>query len=129
MKDDWISAWQNHWFGFWRVEKGDGSIPSVEEVVDTNWSPDDRGSLIEYLKNSPVAVTTAVGFCKCLCCSQQLEIGCFRTDGVWLWPDDLVHYVESHRVRLPDAFVDHMRLHNYIPPAILTRPSDELPWP
>jgi hypothetical protein len=31
------------------------------------------------------------------------------TDGVWLWPEGLSHYVEVHAVRLPDDFVDPMR--------------------
>jgi hypothetical protein len=27
------------------------------------------------------------------------------SDGVWLWPEGLAHYVEAHGVRLPDEFV------------------------
>lgn len=29
-----------------------------------------------------------------------------RTDGVWVWPDGLIHYVMVHHVPLPDAFLD-----------------------
>jgi len=31
------------------------------------------------------------------------------TDGEWIWPEGLAHYVEHHDVILPDAFVDHCR--------------------
>jgi hypothetical protein len=31
------------------------------------------------------------------------------TDGVWVWPEGLAHYVETHSVRLPKEFIDHMR--------------------
>jgi hypothetical protein len=31
------------------------------------------------------------------------------TDGVWVWPEGLAHYVEMHSVRLPKEFIDHMR--------------------
>ena len=31
------------------------------------------------------------------------------TDGVFLWPEGLAHYVTAHAVRLPAAFVEHVR--------------------
>ena len=30
------------------------------------------------------------------------------SDGVWQWPEGLVHYVECHSLRLPDEFVATM---------------------
>ncbi|NIK58274.1 hypothetical protein BJY22_003991 [Kribbella shirazensis] len=39
----------------------------------------------------------------CDCQNGALE----RSDGVWYWPDGLVHYVTEHHVRLPPEFVDH----------------------
>jgi len=29
------------------------------------------------------------------------------TDGTYLWPQGLAHYVDEHEVRLPDEFVRH----------------------
>ena len=29
------------------------------------------------------------------------------TDGQWMWPDDLAHYVETYHVCMPEAFVRH----------------------
>ena len=39
------------------------------------------------------------------------------TDGTFLWPEGLAHYVRDHDVRLPTAFVEHIlqqddRLHS-----------------
>jgi hypothetical protein len=31
-----------------------------------------------------------------------------RTDGDWLWPEGLSHYIERHGVALPQEFVDHV---------------------
>ena len=31
------------------------------------------------------------------------------TDGVYLWPEGLAHYVREHDVRLPDEFTEHVR--------------------
>ncbi|HEY1188039.1 MAG TPA: hypothetical protein VGE74_10300 [Gemmata sp.] len=38
------------------------------------------------------------------------------TDGVWMWPEGLAHYVECHAVRLPDEFVSTMESHGWEPP-------------
>jgi hypothetical protein len=38
------------------------------------------------------------------------------TDGVWMWPEGLAHYVERHAVRLPDEFVATMVAHEWEPP-------------
>jgi hypothetical protein len=29
------------------------------------------------------------------------------TDGVWLWPAGLIHFVEKYNVRVPNEFVEH----------------------
>jgi hypothetical protein len=30
------------------------------------------------------------------------------TDGTFLWPEGLTHYVRDHAVRLPDRFFEHV---------------------
>jgi hypothetical protein len=39
------------------------------------------------------------------------------SDGEWLWPEGLAHYVERHSVRLPDEFIQTMRSHSWQVPA------------
>jgi hypothetical protein len=39
------------------------------------------------------------------------------TDGKWVWPEGLYHYVEMHDVRLPDVFVVHCRSNHWKIPA------------
>jgi hypothetical protein len=49
-------------------------------------------------------------YCRFECEVEPSVLGdCDLTDGVWMWPEGLAHYVEAHSVRLPDEFVDHMR--------------------
>jgi hypothetical protein len=31
------------------------------------------------------------------------------TDGIWVWPEGLEHYVRHHHVRLPGQFIHTMR--------------------
>jgi hypothetical protein len=39
------------------------------------------------------------------------------TDGAWAWPADLEYYVRTYHVRLPADFIEHMRTHQWRPPA------------
>ena len=38
------------------------------------------------------------------------------TDGTWLWPVGLVHYVRDHYVRLPHEFVSHAEANEWTSP-------------
>lgn len=44
---------------------------------------------------------------------------CDFTDGVWIWPEGLAHYVEKHDVILPDDFVQHAARQQWKVPANL----------
>lgn len=34
------------------------------------------------------------------------------TDGIYIWPEGLAHYVFDHHVRLPPEFVEHVQARN-----------------
>ena len=42
----------------------------------------------------------------------------FLPDGVYQWPNDLPYFVSRYNVKLPDAFVKHMRDQGFVPPRI-----------
>jgi hypothetical protein len=42
------------------------------------------------------------------------------TDGVWVWPEGLSHYVEIHCVRLPAEFIDHLERRGFAYPTKVT---------
>ncbi len=37
-------------------------------------------------------------------------------DGIWAWYADLVYYVEKYHVRLPNEFMEHMKMNNWMVP-------------
>ncbi|WP_019711966.1 hypothetical protein [Streptomyces xinghaiensis] len=49
-------------------------------------------------------------------------LGCSSlvSDGTWLWRLDFPHYVETHHVALPEAFIAHVRGLDYQMPALVT---------
>src|SRR5262245_56534732 len=65
----------------------------------------EKGSLIQGL-----VLTSFRGWDNCLFHCDLRVVGTKElTDGVWLWPEGLYHYVERHSVCLPDEFIESMR--------------------
>ena len=83
-------------------------------VVDSNWELKCRPQIIQYLKSAPT-LWHFRGLSPC-------RFGCGengsgeQSDGQWLWPEGLAHYVEQHHVKLPDDFVANMRQNAFTVP-------------
>jgi hypothetical protein len=94
-------------------------------LVDPGWKIEERPWIVRYLSDAP-----AIAF---YCGRSYCRFGCGwngsaeRSDGVWVWPEGLAHYVQCHGVRLPDDLVSHMRGRGFRPPASVsltsTRPA------
>jgi hypothetical protein len=81
------------------------SYPLPQELVGEQPEPV-RRRVIDYLR--------AGELCVCFCGTSWCRFGCEApigayelTDGKWVWPEGLDHYVEVHGVVLPSEFVDH----------------------
>jgi hypothetical protein len=56
-------------------------------------------------------------WCRFRCGISDAEMGCSeQTDGYWIWPDGLAHYVEAHGVLMPDEVIVTMRANDWMPP-------------
>ncbi|MEM1177971.1 MAG: ADP-ribosylglycohydrolase family protein [Acidobacteriota bacterium] len=96
--------------GVWMHSLDDVDLPPPQELVGDVPEPL-RRELADYLD-------AGEEFCRYRCCGTPCLFGCGHafgnrelTDGVWVWPDDLGHYVWDHGVRLPEAFIGHVRRH------------------
>jgi hypothetical protein len=93
--------------GYWRAnDEPQSFLPNVVERVDPDWDPSERRKVVAYLRDGAYAAGY-MGYSTCRFCrrdngSREL------TDGRYLWPDGLAHYVEDHEVRLPSSFVAHV---------------------
>lgn len=98
--------------GFWRGPQiRDHPFRHPVAFVDTAWDLDERRLVAHYL-GSGKRVTSYLGFswCRFHCGIDDEEMGDSEfSDGLWLWPGGLPHYVLEHAVRLPEEFLDHVR--------------------
>lgn len=102
--------------GYWRSTLGPGKglvdrFPHPADLVTPGWLSDERDRIISYLRaGRTFAEWRGFSYCRFGCGAESRALGsrCL-TDGEWVWPEGLAHYVESHEVRLPQEFVDAMR--------------------
>jgi hypothetical protein len=88
--------------GLWRSDTAP-DLPDPHAWIDEGWDEGERAALETYLSCGTVA-RAFVGFSPCRICGERngnLEY----SDGRYLWPEGLSHYVEKHSVRLPAEFV------------------------
>lgn len=94
--------------GYWRSEAGDGRPgdgrwPSPATFVDSSWDVDERDSVADYLGRGFV-VRAYMGYSPCRLCDLETNGNLELSDGVYVWPEGLEHYVRDHAVRLPEPF-------------------------
>ncbi|MFJ5921739.1 hypothetical protein ACIQF6_03920 [Kitasatospora sp. NPDC092948] len=79
--------------------------PDPRELVDPDWDVDERDFVVGYLCQGYL-LGEFMGTSPCRICGRPNGSAEF-TDGEFLWPEGLAHYLAEHGVRLPAAFVDH----------------------
>lgn len=94
--------------GFWRS----GYQPYLPDPQDfTDWSKpaEERARLVAYLdKGVKYFQYLGHSYCRFKCGIPDGQMGTAdMTDGVYVWPEGLSHYIEQHGVWLPQEFIDH----------------------
>ena len=86
-------------------------LPDPHRLVVRNWRLQQRELIAGYLRaGAVVASYFGVSACRFGCGGYGSRC---VSDGVWQWPEGLVHYVECHSLRLPDEFVATMEANGW----------------
>jgi hypothetical protein len=99
--------------GFWIRDLRDESYPAPQELVGA-LSEEQRRKLGQYLE-SGATFEQYLGYAWCrFVCGASTESGFARldsrlgsrelTDGAWVWPEGLAHYVREHGIVLPGEY-------------------------
>jgi len=100
-----------HEIGYWLESTGERAPVDPTRLVNAAWARADRDRLVAYLRQGrPVFSYLGTSFCRFNCGVPPAELGSEDlSDGTWMWPEGLAHYVEKHGVELPDEFLEHAR--------------------
>ena len=116
--------------GYWEEKRDLGPpsrLPHPAKLVDRSWRAEQRDEIIAYLRQGNVlSVYGGFSYCRFEGCGVSgIEMGtCDLTDGEWVWPQGLPHYVEAHDVRLPDQFVQTMETNCFRVPPLNISPDN-----
>ena len=91
--------------GYWEG-KSDPGWPRAIDFVDEYWDQTERDVVASYLEQGYIPWVQA-GISPCRVCEKP-NGSAERTDGVYLWPDGLAHYVREHGVRPPVSVIRHI---------------------
>lgn len=92
--------------GYWHSEE-EPLWPDPAWFVDDDWATSERGRVLTYLRGGVTPwVAAGVSWCRFRCEGRWCG-SAELSDGRFLWPEGLAHYVERHGVRLPREFVTH----------------------
>lgn len=92
--------------GYWHSEEQPG-LPDPAWFKDNNWDKTEKQAVIDYLKKGETVVEyRGWSWCRFGCSGAYGSAD--LTDGTYIYPEGLVHYIEKHNVRLPVDFINHI---------------------
>ena len=117
--------------GYWHSD-ADPELPDPRDFVCRGWLGEERLELIRYLKSGAIFQGAwGHSWCRFTCGIADIEMGSRDlTDGDWVWPEGLSHYVEFHDVMLPEHFIAHCRSRDWhiaeLPGIRRSKPDDSI---
>lgn len=96
-------------FGYWR-SLYEPSMPDSAWFVDASWAADERRRVVAYLSQGRL-LHSWMGFswCRFRCTISPGTMGASDlTDGIYCWPEGIIHYITRHNLRLPTELVQHI---------------------
>lgn len=94
--------------GFWE-ENTESDMPNPKSLGSWQLSDKTMFELINYLLQCPMFCSYwGMSWCRFECGTSDWEMGNAEyTDGKFVWPQGLIHYLLVHRIQLPKKFIDH----------------------
>jgi hypothetical protein len=114
--------------GYWIESIVDSPFPAPQECVG-EWPVEVRQQIADYLDSGRLCEQyRGLSWCRFRCGVAEMTMGSREfTDGVWIWPEGLSHYVREHSVILPTEFTDWV-LRKSAPPAVPRELHDFTLW-
>ena len=127
-----LHTWEFKWYGIWKEYGEDyNNLISIKDcIAPSTVQLYDLEKMRVYLsKCQVVASTSRSNFPNPFTNIITGGSISFRTDGEWLWLDDLPDYIEENQVGIPTAFFEKIKSNNYQPVSKWIGNFEKLDWP
>lgn len=98
-----------------RTDRGDPIFPSNSARIPA----EDAQAVVDYLVNAPIVVRTTALKRDAISGQDAVVPQSIRSDGEWVWSDEVAYYVEKYLVKPNDEFLAFVKSHP-TPPTELT---------
>lgn len=127
-----LENWPYKWFGFWKEYGEDyNNFPSIISFISNEINNNyPKFQLLDYLKNGHVITSTSRSAFQNPFTS-QIESGAIsiRTDGKWIWLDNICDFIEHNNLVIPFSFYENIKKNNFIIPKENSFNLEDLEWP
>lgn len=95
--------------GYWHSDS-EPDLPKPQDFVDFEIDEGLRTIVLEYLtKGQRLHDWMGYSYCRFNCgIPVHLMGNACITDGKFIWPEGLIHYIKEHSVWLPELFITHL---------------------
>jgi len=105
-------------FGYFTPDNLDKGL-HAKDFVNENWDATERNKVIQYLKDCYSTGYSYFERLPChLCNEHDILSSQDMCDGMWTFPEALIHYVEHHNVVPMKSFLGHIRSNNFQVPEL-----------
>ncbi|WP_185290626.1 hypothetical protein [Chryseobacterium lactis] len=126
------NKWPYKWFGFWK-EYGEEYIkyPSIKYFINEEINKTyEKEKLLNYLnKGLVITVTSKSSFPDPFTSVLGKGEISIKTDGKWLWLENIYDFIEFNNLIIPSAFYKDIQDNNFILPEIEIVNFEALEWP
>lgn len=92
--------------GYWHSEKED--YPDPGYFIDHDWDPAEKKTVASYLdQGEQILQYRGRSWCRFRCGIPHTGSREY-SDGYYIWPEGLSHYVSAHNVKLPQEVIEHI---------------------
>ena len=93
--------------GYWRSEDAFEEYPSAHDFIN-EFPYEGQEQVFEHLQAGTSMPWATPGVSTCRICGMP-NGSSDLSDGKFMWPEGLAHYVKEHNLRLPKAFEEHIQ--------------------
>lgn len=125
------STWNQKWWGFSSdsIEKVIGRPITLGELKYRDWEVSQRKEICDYLSGGHLVFSAISYSSKCPFCETSLNTSTIVSDGEWVWPRRLSHFVECHEFFIPDAMFASIRQKAFKMPPKESIDLSKVEWP